>query len=190
MINRTGDSIRSPINQLYNDQLYKGSENNFILRRVLTRKFICEFQLQNYPFDTQVCNMTFVMQVLPMILLTNRCGNAFSQYFKGTDSRVVDLRREYLKYSGPVNLPQYYVKSFTMNDRYQLPDMEPDEYGVRVEIVLGRKLLNQFLMTYIPTMCICLVAFSTNYFRVSISRSTAVYLHDVYQPLYSLACLL
>ena len=54
-----------------------------------------------------------------------------------------------------------------MDDRYKLPDMEPDEYGVRVEIVLGRKMLNQLLTTYIPTMCICLVAFSTNYFRVS-----------------------
>lgn len=91
-------------------------------------------------------------------------------YIKGTDIHVVDLKEDYLKYSGPEDLSQYYVKSYIMDDRYKLPHMEQagmGTYGVRVEIVLGRKVLNQLLTIYIPTMCICLVAFSTNYFRVS-----------------------
>ena len=86
--------------------------------------------------------------------------------FKGTDSKVVDLIKDAIKYTGPKDLSQYYVRSVEMTDRHKVPDMAPDEYGVRVEIVLGRRTLNQLLTTYIPTMCICLVAFSSNIFRV------------------------
>ena len=63
MINRTGSAIESPILNLYNNHIYGGDENDLILQRIFTEKFICEFQLQYYPFDTQVCDMIFTMQV-------------------------------------------------------------------------------------------------------------------------------
>ena len=63
VINKTGNAKKSTNDQLNNDQMFTGSENNFVLERVLTRNFICEFQLRDYPFDKQVCDMVFVMQV-------------------------------------------------------------------------------------------------------------------------------
>ena len=73
-----------------------------------------------------------------------------------------------LNYTGPIDLPQYYVEKYTIMDRYKSSDMGDDQFGVRVEIVLGRRLINQLLTTFLPTTCICMVAFATNFFRVSI----------------------
>ncbi len=40
-------------------------------------------------------------------------------------------------------------------------------HGVKVEFVFGRRLLNQVSTTFLPTICICLVAFCTNFFQPS-----------------------
>ena len=53
----------SPVDHLNNNHLYRGNENDIVLSRIFTTKFICEYQLVQYPFDTQVCEMVFVMQV-------------------------------------------------------------------------------------------------------------------------------
>ena len=79
---------------------------------------------------------------------------------------MVDLVSGALKYSGAIDLPQYYVKNTTVFDKFRASDTE---FGVKVEVVLGRRLLNQLLTTFMPSTFICLVAISTNFFRVRIS---------------------
>ena len=80
---------------------------------------------------------------------------------------MVDLISGVLDYSGAIDLPQYYVKNLTVVDKFRANDKSDEaEFGVKVEIVLGRRLLNQLLTTFMPTTFICLVAISTNFFRV------------------------
>ena len=93
---------------------------------------------------------------------------------QGTAGPVVDLIKGYLNYSGPIELPQYFVERYAIEDRYQSGDMSEDQYGVRIEIALGRRLLNQLLTTFLPTTCICMVAFSTNFFRVCLIMSLLI----------------
>ena len=81
----------------------------------------------------------------------------------------MDLLKGELNYTGPIDLPQYYVEKYTIEDRYKSSDMSDDQLGVRVEIVLGRRLINQLLTTFLPTTCICMVAFATNFFRVRLN---------------------
>ena len=76
---------------------------------------------------------------------------------------MVDLISGVLDYSGAIDLPQYYVKDLAVVDKFSTNEAE---LGVKVEIVLGRRLLNQLLTTFMPTTFICLVAISTNFFRV------------------------
>ena len=71
-----------------------------------------------------------------------------------------------LNYTGPIDLPQYFVEKYTITDQYKSSDMSGNQFGVRVQIVLGRRLINQLLTTFLPTTCICMVAFATNFFRV------------------------
>ena len=70
-INRIGKATPSGIQELYNNHLYSGEENHLMLSRTFTTEFICSFQLENYPFDTQVCTMVFVMKVLKLSYSTN-----------------------------------------------------------------------------------------------------------------------
>ena len=63
LINRTGKYHVSKIDHLHNNHMYLGKENDIVLSRIFTTKFICEYQLIYYPFDSQVCDLVFVMQV-------------------------------------------------------------------------------------------------------------------------------
>ena len=63
LINRTGKYHVSTVDNLHNNHLYLGKENDIVMSRIFTTKFICEYQLKHYPFDTQVCDLVFVMQV-------------------------------------------------------------------------------------------------------------------------------
>ncbi len=66
-----------------------------------------------------------------------------------------------------MDLSQYYIQSFNItDDEATLEDSTNGMRGVRVDFVLSRRLLSQMMTTMLPTFCICLVAFSTNYFQV------------------------
>ena len=58
--------------------------------------------------------------------------------------------------SGPVELQQYTVKDWIIEDT---------DTGVVVTLVLGRKILNELLTTYLPTSLLIIIVHSTNYFK-------------------------
>ena len=62
-VEQNGAGDASPMDEIQNNFIYKGSENELILSRVYTTNFLCEFGLSRYPFDTQKCSMIFIMQV-------------------------------------------------------------------------------------------------------------------------------
>ena len=62
-ISRDGAYESSPLHRLHNDIIYKGSENELVLVHIYSTKFICQFDLAYYPFDTQKCIMKFTLDV-------------------------------------------------------------------------------------------------------------------------------
>ena len=58
--------------------------------------------------------------------------------------------------SGPVELMQYTVKEWII---------EESASGVVVTLVLGRKILNELLTTYLPTSLLIIIVHTTNYFK-------------------------
>ena len=98
----------------------------------------------------------------------------------GNSGSFAELIVEELKYLGPIDLTQYFVKKWDMklvNDNIleveivlgmensilcQLAILKKNYKHIGVS---GRRLLNEFLTTYLPTILICMVAFSTNYFK-------------------------
>ena len=58
--------------------------------------------------------------------------------------------------SGPVELMQYTVKDWVI---------EETSTGVVVTMVLGRKILNELLTTYLPTSLLIIIVHSTNYYK-------------------------
>ena len=53
-VNREGNFTRSGYEVLDESELFKGEENSLIMTQSYTHKFQCVFELQRYPFDTQV----------------------------------------------------------------------------------------------------------------------------------------
>ena len=64
--------------------------------------------------------------------------------------------RKDLEMSAPVELMQYTVKNWII---------EETSTGVVVTIVLGRKILNEILTTYLPTFLLIIIIHSTNYYK-------------------------
>ena len=120
--------------------IYEGSDNPITLTRVYNIKFLCDFQMQWYPFDTQTCFMEFRLD-------------------EGMDS-FVDLIAGSQEYLGPKDLTQYFVKRSGIATYQRM-----GKKGVRVSLTLGRRLLGVFLTIYFPTVLLNLIGHTTNYFK-------------------------
>ena len=53
-VNREGNFTRSGHEVLDETELFKGGENSLIMTQSYTHEFQCVYQLESYPFDTQV----------------------------------------------------------------------------------------------------------------------------------------
>jgi len=140
-VEKRGSFIQRNLSHLQNAYLYKGAENPITLSRVYYQKFLCEFNMAVYPFDTQTCSIILIM--------------------KGNSGNFVELNAYILKYLGPEDLTMYFVKNYTI---FNTQD-ESNADAIKVELVFGRRILSTFLTTYLPTFIICMVSFSTNYFK-------------------------
>lgn len=74
--------------------LILGNQNPMTISRVYSIKFICEFDMSKYPFDTQTCQIQMEM--------------------RGNSGSFAALISKELKYLGPIDLTQYFVKQWGM----------------------------------------------------------------------------
>ena len=101
--------------------------------------FICNFDMTWYPFDIQTCFMNMSLE--------------------GNSDIFVDLLPGSIEYGGPIDLAQYYIRSY---------DIGRLDNVVAIQFSLGRRILSTFLTTYVPTLLLNIIALSTNYFKVLI----------------------
>ena len=53
-VTREGQFTNSRIEKVDEAQIFKGSENSLTMNHTYTHEFQCKYELQRYPFDTQV----------------------------------------------------------------------------------------------------------------------------------------
>ena len=53
-VTREGNFARSPIEELDEIEIFEGAENRLTMNQTYTWEFQCKYELQRYPFDTQV----------------------------------------------------------------------------------------------------------------------------------------
>ena len=63
---RNGNFSISPKEELRNDHIYDGKENDISITRTYNTDFDCDFNMGYYPFDIQQCNMNFILGVLDL----------------------------------------------------------------------------------------------------------------------------
>ena len=56
-VNKEGGFVFAERMVIDETKIFKGSENNLIYERSYMKTFICEFNMEMYPFDTQKCNI-------------------------------------------------------------------------------------------------------------------------------------
>ena len=123
-----------------NIYVFEGKEAKLEKSRAYNTEFLCKYSMAWYPFDSQTCRLDFVLDA---------SAAAFVQLVNGS-----------LKYVGPVELAQYFVRSTIM----QQFDYE-DRSGVRVLVVFGRRLLSNILTVYVPTVLLNTMGHITVYFK-------------------------
>ena len=76
--------------------IYEGSKNPILMSRVYDIEFLCNFQMQWYPFDMQTCYLEF--------MLTEEM-DSFVDLYAGTED-----------YLGPKEPTQYFVKRSSIEE--------------------------------------------------------------------------
>ena len=139
MIKKKGNYTITDTDDLDYTEQFKGQQNPLILSRFYNTKFICKYNMAWYPFDTQRCSMIF--QVDPL----------FKEFVK--------LDADQLIYTGSVDLMVYFIKNKRMANQ-----LIEDLSSVRVEIVLGRRLLSTILTTIVPTILLNIVSYKIGFY--------------------------
>ena len=103
-------------------------------------RFLCDYELQWYPFDIQRCSM--IMEVTK------------------TASPLIKLISKDLEYLGKKFLTQYEVLGRVMDTQTVGKTQQ-----LIVEITLGRQLLGTILNVFIPTIVLNLISYTTNFYK-------------------------
>ena len=114
---------RSDRTHFVNSRFFKGDENIISYERRITVNWMCHFDMRWYPFDTQIC----IMEIFSWDL-------------------SVTLNPTFVNYTGPVDLPQHFVKNVMMcKARFN------EKSGIAVKVFLGRPLFGTILSVFMPT---------------------------------------
>ena len=86
---------------------------------------------------------------------------------QGNSGEFAKLNKDMLDYLGVVDLTQYFIQSYEIfDDNEFLNKSTHGNKGVQVDFIFSRRLLNQVLTVFLPTMSIVIVSFCTSLFKV------------------------
>ena len=136
-IKKQGSFKLSKIEDVENQQFFEGADNSMTMSRFYNIRFICNYQMQWYPFDVQKCKLILAMQ--------------------GKTSDFTQLHNQVLQFLGNEEVNQYVVLDTSM--------LVSDKAELEIEIVLGRRLLTIILTTIVPTVLLNIISYATNHFK-------------------------
>ena len=138
-IERRGNFTIPDKSDVENRQFYHGKDNQITLSRFYNIRFLCQYSMNWYPFDLQKCSLILQM--------------------KGKGKDFADLNTDHLMYLGSDEVNQYVVYS----NKMQLLPEDPSQ--VEIVIKLGRNLLTIILTTFVPTVLLNIISYSTVFFK-------------------------
>merc|ERR1719219_1087250 len=103
--------------------------------------FKCTYQLQLYPFDTQVCTVNLIVRLL--------------------ETSVMELTPNNLMMESETVLTQYIITNWTLTYK----NASNTDAGLQMTMVFKRRLLNAILTVYLPTILVLIIVYATNFFK-------------------------
>ena len=133
LVEKKGNRSLSSIHEVDETAYYKGSENPLIYSRDFYHRFQCLFDLNDYPFDTQLCTI--------LLKKPYKVDN------------FVELLPKHLKYSGPKKMTEFDILKTEMKKTFKTKD-----FDIEVQIFLKRRVSQHLLSTFLPSFCILCIA--------------------------------
>ena len=130
---KKGNYTLSTMHEMEEIAYYSGSENNLKYSRNFYLRFKCQFELKNYPFDSQLC--TFKIKK------------------PSKEDKFVTFHPNLIVYSGPRGLAEFYITKVDM-----IAEAEWEEHDIEVRIFMKRRVAKHILSTYLPSICIQVIA--------------------------------
>ena len=140
-VKRESNFTQNTISEIDNTYIFNGVKNPLVMIRVYETDWICDYEMNWFPFDTQKCRMTFAV--------TEEMNN------------FIEVVGDGHAYLGPAELTQYFVR-----DTKMFPErLGGQQQAIIMEVTLGRRLLANFLTIFLPTVLLNVIGHSTNYFK-------------------------
>ena len=140
-ITKEGNFTEAELDVLEEVNIFEGKENRITFQQVYSKTFKCEYELQLYPFDTQRCTMDLELRELER-------------------SSIRLLPKDVMMESETV-LTQYIISKWSIQYKSESDMTE----GIILTLILKRRIMNELLTTYLPTVFILCIVYATNYFK-------------------------
>ena len=115
----------------------QGKKNRLVMTQTYTKQFQCLYLLQRYPFDTQVCKIEMVVSVM--------------------ERKTVALLPEQMILKSATELTQYLMTKWSLE--------EDGKGGVMMVVIFKRRVTNELLTTYLPSLLLILTTYATTFFK-------------------------
>ncbi|XP_068230941.1 uncharacterized protein [Palaemon carinicauda] len=165
MVERQSTPIPDDESRVHEDDLYQGSENMLYQYEVSTIGFTCQFQLQRYPFDKQLCSLTF------------RLIDVSSDFVVLTQDNIG------VEFLGQKRLLEYEVTMVNMTFINNSKDNVGQKMALELRNLYGYYISN----TYIPTTLLVIICYLTLFFdlndftdRVMVSLTSLLVLSSLF----------
>ena len=134
---REGNVTLKVTQELNEGERYDGNENSLLLYGQYQHKFICKYDLAQFPFDTQICYLDIK---------------------SSPDLRdLIQFVTDQFVYEGPLDLTEYSIKKINMTAEKKIL--------LRIEIIIQRRLLSLILTAFLPTLILNIIGHMSNYFK-------------------------
>ena len=117
---------------LHETAYFPAAENPLTYSKIFSLDFKCSFELRRYPFDTQTCQIEMAAIFMEL--------------------KFVKLIPSKLRYIGPVEMLTYSVVD------YHIGEANEPSGSLRVTLQLKRMVSRHLLSTYLPSLCILIIA--------------------------------
>ena len=122
-------------------EVFRGDQNPLVMTQVYTKKFHCQYEFHLYPFDTQTCTIRMDASA--------------------DDLNIVKLVPYKLTMKENLDLTLFEIKSWSLD----YTEAIHEERGVSMNMDLKRKVMNELLTTFLPSILLMIITFATTFFK-------------------------
>ena len=140
-VRREGNLTRGGLELVDEVELFQGDQNPIVMTQVYTKTFQCQYDFQLYPFDTQTCTITMDASA--------------------DDLSIVELVAHKLLMNVSLDLTLFKITSSTLEST----DVTDVFKGVIMNMSLKRKVMNELLTTFLPSILLMTITFATTFFK-------------------------